>query len=455
MRISHHTIIVADYPHAGDYLLYSTRTQALVRIGTALREALDRLATGPGEVLARHGEDIRQLHRMGLLVADDREEQEKLRAHLDQIKFSPDEECFTVTVLTTYGCNFKCTYCFEESSRTTVKLSFTHQQKIIAWLKYKVREFGYRNLYINYYGGEPLLNQPAIEQISGEMKRWCAAEGVGFRMALQTNGYLLTPAVVNKFKALNLHSARVSLDGVGEDHDRYRPLRGGGGTFERIMSNIVDCADLLPIGISIGFQQGDVEPIARLLDYFEEAGILHKLGRIIPSPISPTLGPKGRPEAVRGSDCMCNSQDAVLAEAMRRINALFAAKGIGQTKSQMSTNVCPLTRENGGVTIDQEGRIYKCNSLLGHPEFAVGHVDDVRFNRTGREFRDLDVWRQCPVDCTYLPMCSGGCRLMSFVGGNKNFRVASCKKPYLEMMAPEYIKQDYDRMTARKEVPAA
>lgn len=455
MRLSNHTIIVSDYPAAGDYLLYSTRTQALVRIGPPLRRVLDKLDDTADEECRRHRADIDRLRRMGLLVADEQEEQEKLRDHLRQIKYTADEACLTVTVLTTYGCNLKCTYCFEESTRTTVKLDTLNQQKIIRWLKHKIREFGYRNLYINYYGGEPLLNQPAMEQISGEMKRWCAAAGVGFRMAVQTNGYLLTPEVVGKFKKLNLTSVRVSLDGVGADHDRTRPLRGGGGTFERIMTNIVACVDLVTIGISIGYQKGNIEPLRKLIDHFEEAGVLHKLGRIIPSPITPTLGPTGQPEAVRGSECMCNSQDAVLAEANRQINELFRAKGIPTARSGLSINVCPLTRENGGVTIDQEGRIYKCNSLLGHPEFAVGHVDDVRFNTAGDAFRDLDVWRQCPVDCTFLPMCSGGCRLMSFVAGDRTFRTASCKKPYLERMAPEYIKQDYDRMTARQKTVAA
>ena len=40
---------------------------------------------------------------------------------------------------------------------------------------------------------------------------------------------------------------------------------------------------------------------------------------------------------------------------------------------------------------------------------------------------------------------------MSFVGGNKNFKVAACKKPYLNEMAPEFIKRDYDRIMAQKQ----
>jgi len=450
MKISNHTIIVNDYPRLGEYLLYSTRTQALVKIDQALRDAIDRLRPLIHEFEPEHRLNLEKLYRMGILVRDEQEEQEKLRTHLNQLKFDYNKAAFTVTILTTYACNFKCTYCFEESSRTTVKLNFVTQEKVIEWLKRRMERFGYKKLHINYYGGEPLLNPKAIEHISGVMKSWCENNGLAFAMSIQTNGYLLTPELVDTFKKVNLTGVRISVDGVKEDHDRFRPLRGGGGTFDRIVENIANCADKIPIYISMGFEHGDVGPIERLLNYFQERGILHKVGNFIFSPIHPTLGPAGHAEAIRGSECMCNADDKIFAQAVRKINELLDQKGVKNPKSGMSTATCPLTRENGGVTIDQEGRLFKCNSLLGHPELSVGDVFHDEFNAKGAEFRDLDVWKQCPVDCTYLPMCSGGCRLMSFVGGNKNFKVPSCKKPYLNQMAPEFIKRDYDKMVAQR-----
>lgn len=93
--------------------------------------------------------------------------------------------------------------------------------------------------------------------------------------------------------------------------------------------------------------------------------------------------------------------------------------------------------------------------MLGHAEFAVGDVSVDELNDTGIEFRDLDVWKQCPTDCTYLPMCSGGCRLMSFLGEHRNFKVAACKKPYLNAMAPEMIKRDYQRLMAKTKAKVA
>ena len=304
MKLSFHTIIVDDYPAKEQYLLYSTRTQALVKIDQPLKAVLNRLEhlDEPGQV--QYGHELQYLHKMGLIVRDEEEDLQKLKSHLNSVKYSNDQSQYLVTILTTYACNFKCTYCFEESSRTTVKLDFETQQQVIRWLQSRMERFGYRSLNINYYGGEPLLNPPAIEYISSQMQQWCQKRGLGFRFSLQTNGYLLTPRKVIRFKELGLKNVRISVDGVGEDHDRFRPLRGGGGTFERVIQNIKDCADLVKISISIGYDKGDIAPIEKLVHYFDQTGVLHKLGQFAFSPLIPTLGPKGEPQRIQGSQCM-------------------------------------------------------------------------------------------------------------------------------------------------------
>jgi|CXWL01.1.fsa_nt_gi uncharacterized protein len=450
MKLSFHTIVVDDYPAKDQYLLYSTRTQALIKIDQPFKSVLNRLEHLDEPTQRQYDNELQYLHKMGLIVRDEQEDLEKLKSHLNKVKYSHDRSQYLVTILTTYACNFKCTYCFEESSRTTVKLDHETQEQVIRWLQSRMERFGYGSLNINYYGGEPLLNPSAIEYISSQMQDWCQKRGIGFRFSLQTNGYLLTPEKVIRFKELGLKNVRISVDGVGDDHDRSRPLRGGGGTFERIIQNIKDCADLIKISISVGYDKGDVTPIEKLVHYFDQIGVLHKLGQFAFSPLIPTLGPKGEPQRIQGSQCMGNSADKSLAEAARKLGELLTSRGVS-VPSGMSTSVCPLTRDKSAVTIDQHGRLYRCNSLLGHPEFSVGDVRNDNFNDQHEFFRDLDVWQQCPVDCTYMPMCSGGCRLMSFVGGYKNFKVPSCKKAYLNEMSPEFIKRDYQRLIAAQD----
>lgn len=452
MRLSNNTIVVADYPQPGDALLYNTRTQALVKINDELKRTLDDYAEAPEGVKARYAQDIAALHTMGIVVRDENEDRERLRDFLQQMKFGVNPSVFAVTILTTYACNFKCTYCFEESSRTHEKMTIETADQAMNWLKEKVTANGYRELHITFYGGEPLLNKPVLEYIAVHMKAWCENRGIPFGFMLQTNGYLMTPDVVDKYLPIGLTSVRISVDGVDEDHDRNRPLRGGGKTFSRVMDNIIACADKVKIGISVGYEKDDVSGIARLLQYLDEKGVLHKLGRFVCSAIHPTLGPRDNPKAIQRSSCMGSYDDDVLAEANRKISGLMEERGLAHNVGLFITT-CPLTRENAGGTIDQKGYLYRCNSMLGHPEFSTGHVRANTYSETHKTFLHLDVWRQCPQDCTYLPMCSGGCRLSAFLK-HKNMRTPNCHKRYLNRMAPEFIKRDYQKIVAAKAIAA-
>lgn len=448
MQFSSHTIIVEQYPQPDEHLLYNTRTQALVKIPTGVKSVVEQGDQQDSVTAARYKEDLDILYRMGLIVNNLEEDVQKIKAHMQQIKSSVDRKSFPVTLLTTYACNLKCSYCFEESSRTNEKMSGETQLQSMTWLKSKLIEQRYNKLYITFYGGEPLANKPAIKTIATHMQQWCSQRDIAFNFMLQTNGYLMTPDLIRQYLKLGLNQVRISVDGVGHEHDKYRPLRKGGGTFDVIMKNIVDCCDLVPIGISVSYEKGEVEKIDRLFDYLDDLGILYKLGRFLFSPIHATLGPEGHPEYIQNSNCMCNYDDKLLVAANRKINSYMNKRGLPM-KSGMSTSVCPVTREEGGMTIDQKGYLYKCNSMLGHKEFSIGHVSEAKYNQQHHDFLSLDVWKQCPVDCTYMPMCSGGCRLSSFLN-NQHFKRPTCHKPYLNKMARELIIKDYERIMAQQ-----
>ncbi len=447
MKFSCHTIIVDHYPEVNQHLLYNTRTQSMIKIDQELRRTIEEYPKNIKMISKKTWEDLKALHNMGILVENDDEDMLRLKSHMMQLKKSVNAKVLPITILTTYACNFKCSYCFQESSRTFDKMTTETSDHVISWLKYKVKQFGYQKLLINFYGGEPLVNQRTLKEIVSQMKPWCEGEGVEFKFMLQTNGYLMTSQLVDEYIEMGLDQVRISVDGVGEDHDRHRPLRNGKGTFDRVMKNIVDNVDKLKIGISISYDKGQVDHIERFFDYCNDLGITKKLGRFIFSPIHATLGPKEKPEMIQNSSCMCNYEDKSLEDANRKINALMRANGL-VSKSGMSTSTCPVTRDNSGMTIDQHGHLYKCNSMLGHPELSTGHVKDLIYNQKHREFVNLDVYKQCPVDCTYMPMCSGGCRLSSFLK-NKNFTTPTCHKPYLNKMAPDLIKKDYESLMAK------
>lgn len=444
MPWSIHTIIVPDYPNPGAYLLYHTRTQALIKIWQDLKEAAEHLEDRAWAEPARLWDaELKRLREMGFLVCDRREDEEKLQSFLHQLKYGVDR-FLGVQILTTYACNFDCVYCFQQKSRAMEHMTPAIQEQTIAWIQRRMTRLSYPRLHLNFYGGEPLLNPEAVANISPRLQAWCAERDVKFGFSLQTNGYFLTPSLVQRYKTWGLTSVRVSVDGIKAAHDRNRPLKGGQGTFERVMENITAVADLIPVHIACTYENGDVDPALALLDYLDAEGLLSRLGKFLCAPSHAVLGKKGAASAVGRSQCQCHHTDETFAAATRRLNAALEAKGVA-SGSRLSLTACPLTRENSGVTIDQKGRLYRCNSLLGHPEYALGDVFHDTFNETQKEFRDLDAWRHCPQDCVYLPLCVGGCRLMSFLE-KQDFHAPSCRKMYLDRLAPDMIKKEYERL---------
>ena len=89
------------------------------------------------------------------------------------------------------------------------------------------------SLGISFIGGEPMLCYDLIREVVEHARYRATAceKQVGFD--LTTNGVLLTARHARYFRDVGLRYL-LSLDGARADHDRYRPKRGGGGSFETV-----------------------------------------------------------------------------------------------------------------------------------------------------------------------------------------------------------------------------
>ena len=74
-----------------------------------------------------------------------------------------------------------------------------------------------------------------------------------------TNGLLLTPEVVDRLLPFGLNGVKITLDGDRDTHNRMRPLRGGQGTFDKIIANVRQVADKCRISIGGNFDESSVD----------------------------------------------------------------------------------------------------------------------------------------------------------------------------------------------------
>jgi uncharacterized protein len=122
-----------------------------------------------------------------------------------------------VTLNVTNNCNLNCTYCYERD-KNHLTMS---PEAIIVIIDKIYGNFDYHQktgkLGIGLFGGEPLLNYPAIVALVNH----CKARNYRVSVGLTTNCTLLTDEMISFFAENDIHLL-ISIDGIKEVHDKNR-----------------------------------------------------------------------------------------------------------------------------------------------------------------------------------------------------------------------------------------
>jgi len=269
-----------------------------------------------------------------------------------------------LVILPTEDCNFRCTYCFEDhvpgrmSERTSTGI-----KKLI-----ERRVEGLSALRISWFGGEPLAAKATVLDVTEFAYHACQRHGVAFSGDMTTNGYLLTPAVAGRLAPRGVNRYFVSLAGVGEEHDRLRPLASGRGSFARIWANLLalQASDLefqMSLRLHIGTNIAACEALCRQVN--RQFGGDRRF-RACPQRIADLGGPyAGTFETVSAAD---------FPSAVKHLSQFLTDIEIEDGKGS-SDFVCTAARPNNMV-IRPDGRISRCVAHLDDPRNTVGSLDD-------------------------------------------------------------------------------
>jgi uncharacterized protein len=259
------------------------------------------------------------------------------------------------------------------------------------------------------------------------------ARGVKQTMSIITNGLLLTPDVVDRLIPYGLRGAKITLDGDKHTHDRMRPLRGGQGTFDRIIDNIRRVAGRTNISIGGNFDETSADSFSGLLDFLKEQNFGDKLVKVNFKPVVRTepAKPKGMLPLIPvsengkplGGSCMsgagagggstCDSC-SFLDEKMVLLREDTRQHGF-PTSDGVHMGPCHVHHSNAH-TIGPDGSLYGCPGFTGEKALSTGHIDgstDAWRERNRVRFDTLDPWNACG-DCAFIPVCAGGCLTASY-----------------------------------------
>jgi uncharacterized protein len=449
----------------GEVFLINTLTDAQAVVSDDVAALLDRMAAGPDDGAADSpggGEEaLRTLEENGFLVSHPLADRSAVESYF--AAFREDTSQLRVTILTTLQCNFACDYCYQGEragdGRAAEKMSLETAAQVASWIARQVDQVRPQRLVLTFFGGEPLLNVPAMIEIAERSSRHAAWRGVAQCVSIITNGLLLTPEIVERMTPLGLTGVKVTLDGDRDAHDRKRPLRGGQGTFDRIIENIRRVAPLLPVTIGGNFDADTADRYPALLDFLGAQDFARRLSkvsfkpvirpaetalprRVIPvTPVGPdasapvrscmsAAGPStGRSHAATsGSPCdSCHVAD----DAMTFLREETRRHGF-PTADGVHMGPCEVYRRHSH-TIGPDGSLYACPGFTGEFALAVGHIDgrrDVSHAAAARRLDRLAPWRRCG-DCPFIPVCGGGCAVAAHAELG-DMDAPSCHKRSLE-----------------------
>ncbi len=448
LKLSQHTLFYDDYPQAGEYLVYNTRTQAIVQINQQARDFIERVTSGNGsrkrydDCTGEEQSAIDTFKEEGFIINEDVNETHLLEHHFGQIKYHNVKE-LNITILTTYQCNLACVYCFEERVKQPKSMDAQTTDQIIEWLKRKVSQKKPESLRIMFYGGEPLINPRAIRDIAKAIHEWSRDQGTRFSCGMITNGVLLKKELIEELVKYGLTSVRVTLDGTREYHDKRRPYIDGRGSFDRIITNISAIADIVNIEVGSNFDKDNIAGYPALLDYLEEKGLNKKITRMIMAPVVARMGDNDNSSRAPKIEAVgCHSLVSDLAEEGIKLRQEVIQRGYNVDRVN-AVIACPMGREDAMFVVDPYGELYKCPAFVGRSQFSVGNVRDEFLNHREVEFMTMNVWKEC-LDCVYVPMCGGGCRFMAQLKHSDCTKKA-CDIGYYRDIFPRLLKMDYER----------
>jgi uncharacterized protein len=440
-----------------DIFLMNTLTDAQLVVSSDVAALLDRAASGKfiwSEVTADEREAVDLLQENGFLVESREADRFALDSYLASVKGDRSE--LNITLLTTLQCNFACDYCFQgdhgDYNTHADKMSIETAVRVAEWFERELDRVRPEKFVLTFFGGEPLLNLPAMYLLAE--RAWNAAQtrGVTLFTNIITNGLLLTPDVVDRMLPFGLNGVKITLDGDKDTHNRMRPLRGGQGTFDRIVENIRKCAGRCRISIGGNFDESSAGSFPALLDYLKAQDFGDKLVKVNFKPIVRTepisakgiiplmpVGASGAKEALKGT-CMtsvgsgagaaCDSCHT-MEDQITSIREETQRHGF-PTNDGVPKGMCHVHKTHAH-TIGPDGSLYACPGFTGQLAMSTGHIDDRRdsWRESALEkFERLHPWKECG-DCAFIPTCAGGCVAASHSQlGDMN--TPTCHKPSYE-----------------------
>lgn len=356
-------------------------------------------------------DEIEQLKKDGALFSEDIYEE-----YIDGFK-SRDTVVKALCLHIAHDCNLACRYCFAEEGEYQGKRALMSYEVGRQALDFLIANSGNRrNLEVDFFGGEPLLNFQVVKDLVRYGREQEKKHNKNFRFTLTTNGVLLNDDII-EFLNKEMANVVLSIDGRKEVHDYMRPFRGGQGSYDRILpwfKKVAESRNQANYYVRGTFTHNN-------LDFSND--VLHLADQGFRQISVEPVVSKDEPYTITEEDLprVFEEYDKLAKEMLKR-------KKEGREFTffhfmiDLSGGPCVAKRLSGCgsgteyLAVTPWGDLYPCHQFVGEEEFKMGNVfEGIQNTKLREEFKGCNVYskKKCK-ECFARFYCSGGCAANSY-----------------------------------------
>ncbi len=312
-----------------------------------------------------------------------------------------------------HTCNLNCSYCFASQGKYQGERALMTFEVGKQALDFLIANSGTRrNLEVDFFGGEPLMNWEVVKQLVAYARSIEKEHNKNFRFTLTTNGMLIDDEIIDFLNA-EMDNVVLSLDGRQEVHDRFRKDYAGKGSYEKIIPKFKRLVEKR--GGKGYYMRGTFTH--HNVDFTNDIFHMADLGFTELS-MEPVVCAPDDPCALTQEDLpKVKEQYEILAKEMIKRRKEGRPFTFYHYMLDLKNGPCIYKRITGCgsgteyMSVTPWGELFPCHQFVGDPKYSLGDIwNGVKNTEAQDEFRSCNAYArpECK-DCWAKFYCSGGC----------------------------------------------
>jgi len=317
-----------------------------------------------------------------------------------------------------HDCNMRCKYCFASKGDFELGRKLMDIQTGKKAIDFLIKHSGNRrNLEVDFFGGEPLMNFNVVKEIVSYAREQEKRHNKNIRFTITTNALLLNDEMIQYINE-NFVNVVLSLDGREEVNDSMRVSVDGSGTYKHILGKIKKVAESREQNnyyVRGTFTRNNLD-FSRDVLHLADEGFKQVS-------VEPVVAPDGSGYEIREEDIprIMNEYENLAYEYVKRKKE---GKGFNffHFMIDLDHGPCAIKRFKGCgagfeyVAVTPEGYVYPCHQFVGVEKFKMGNIHEDILNADIIDmFRNSNILTKYECsDCWAKYYCGGGCQANAY-----------------------------------------